>query len=105
MKPFNYIEKPDYFNLEWYITQKEAKKTDTEIAEMLYVSGMTLHKWKKEIGWESGKGRSYCGRKRKVNVNQLLRLRKEGLSGKELAKVLMVSEVTVSKWLRRMGAV
>ena len=44
-----HIEKPNHFNIEWYIRQKELGKKDVQIADELCVSLTPLKRWKKEL--------------------------------------------------------
>lgn len=41
---------PDFFTQSWYDEQKKMRKKDEEIAEKLFISRITLTRWKKEKG-------------------------------------------------------
>ena len=45
-----YMEKPNCFNIEWYLKQKKLGKKDVRIAEELCVSLTPFRRWKKELG-------------------------------------------------------
>lgn len=43
------IEKPSFWNEQWYAKEKSKGKADVEIAEELYISLCLLNDWKKEL--------------------------------------------------------
>lgn len=89
------IEIPDYFTVSYYRQQKEAKKTDQEIANELLISYALLAKWKRQIGWTPGAGRKYAGRKKENSREEVLVLRKSGLTFKAIAETLGIHENSV----------
>jgi hypothetical protein len=93
---------PDTFTLEWYIQQKESEIPDRDIAESLYISYGTLHNWKQRIGWVSGTGSKYCGRKPFIDKQRMMELHAEGLTYLEISEVLGCSDETTAKYIRKM---
>lgn len=94
------IEMPNHFTLEWYKAQKELKKTDKMIAKELVISTALLSKWKRKIGWETGKiFRLINGRPRTLDPVQIIALKEQGLSGYAIAKKLNVSAQAIHYWL------
>jgi hypothetical protein len=91
---------PDSFTLEWYTEQKELEVTDRSIADSLFISYGTLHNWKQRVGWVSGHGSKYCGRKPHIDKQRVIELRAKGLTLTEIAEVLECSERSVSEILR-----
>lgn len=43
-------EKPDYFNEEWYVEQKNLNRIDEDIAKGMGVSVEIMSRWKKKLG-------------------------------------------------------
>lgn len=43
------IEKPSFWNEQWYAKEKAKGKSDIEIAEELYISICLFNDWKKEL--------------------------------------------------------
>jgi hypothetical protein len=93
---------PDIFTLEWYIQQKESEITDRDIADSLYISYGTLHNWKQRIGWISGNGSKYCGRKSFIDKQRMMELYADGLNYYEIAEVLECSRETIAKYIQKM---
>lgn len=86
---------PDSFTLEWYTQQKESEISDRSIADSLYISYGTLHNWKQKIGWVSGNGSKYCGRKPFINKQRVIELRATGLTYRDIADIIGCSERSV----------
>jgi len=95
------IPVPDTFTLDWYTKQKELQVTDRMIADSLYISYGTLHNWKQKIGWISGTGSKYCGRKRFIDRQRVKELRENGLQHKEIAEIIGCSERSVGAILQK----
>lgn len=95
------LERPDFLTLEWVKEQKVNKKTDQEICdEFLHVSKHVYYRWLKELGHIQGDGWKYLGGKYKINKERLIKLRRSGLTIRELAEVFEVSRSTVHRTLR-----
>ncbi|MEH7255076.1 hypothetical protein V7111_23475 [Neobacillus niacini] len=94
---------PDEFTIEWYTQQKEAGVSDRNIAESFYISYGTLHNWKQKIGWISGTGSKYCGRKGFIDKEHMKELYIKGFDFDAIAGVLGCSHQTAQKYLKRMG--
>jgi hypothetical protein len=91
---------PDDFTLDWYTQQKELEITDRSIADDLYISYGTLHNWKQRVGWISGNGSKYCGRKPHIDKQRVIELRASGLIHSEIAEIIGCSERSISAILR-----
>jgi DNA invertase Pin-like site-specific DNA recombinase len=87
---------PDDFTLDWYAQQKELRIPDRNIADTLYISYSTLHNWKQKVGWISGHGSKYCGRKPHIDKQQVIELRATGLTYSKIAEIIGCSERSVS---------
>lgn len=94
------IPMPDYFNLEWYVEQKELNIPDKQIAQSLFISHGTLQNWKLRIGWSLGDGWKYIGRRVTIPTKQIKDLRKEGYSYRKIADILEISESSVKRHLK-----
>jgi DNA-binding CsgD family transcriptional regulator len=92
---------PEYVTIEWYRQQKELGRTDKEIADSLFISYMTFHKWKQKIGWNFGEGLRYVGRKRIPHTEEMKRLRSLGYTYSQIAEIFEVSEPTVERHIKR----
>jgi hypothetical protein len=95
------IPMPDSFALDWYTQQKELEVTDRSIADSLYISYGTLHNWKQKVGWISGTGSKYCGRKPFIDKQQVIELRAKGLSNKEIADIIGCSDRSITEVLSK----
>lgn len=91
------IPMPDSFTLDWYTQQKELEVTDRSIADSLYISYGTLHNWKQKVGWISGMGSKYCGRKPFIDKQKVIELRAKGLSNKEIAEIIGCSDRSITE--------
>lgn len=87
---------PSFFTAEWYEQQKEQRISDIELAENLLISIMTLHKWKQKVGWVSGNGRKYVGRKQNPNTERMKELRTKGLTYVQIGKLFSLSAQAVA---------
>jgi DNA-binding NarL/FixJ family response regulator len=98
----NPIPIPGYFTVEWYIKQKELRKTDMEIAASFFISYALLQKWKRKIGWKFGDGQKFAGRQLNPHTEKMKSLRDQGYSAKKIAELLSVNVATVRNHLKRM---
>jgi hypothetical protein len=87
---------PDDFTLDWYAQQKELRIPDRNIADTLYISYGTLHNWKQKVGWISGHGSKYCGRKPHIDKQRVIELRATGLTYSEIAEIIGCSERSIN---------
>jgi uncharacterized protein YjcR len=91
---------PNTFTLDWYSQQKELEITDRSIADALFISYGTLHNWKQKVGWVSGNGSKYCGRKPFIDKQRVIELRATGLTRKEIAEIIGCSERSIKSILQ-----
>lgn len=93
---------PDYFTLEHYTDLKNNKKvTDEEIAEGFDISLTTLHRIKKELGWDINEGKKFRGRRHNVyDYDRIIKLHKSNLSTQKIAKTVGCGKTTVLRAIK-----
>lgn len=62
------VEKPEFWNEQWYIKQKEEGLPDAIIAEKLFISICLFNKWKKELNIPKWKYTFSCAGRYKKSI-------------------------------------